>query len=364
MLFSEYANLIQTRIDFGIDSSLTVGAFKLACDVDGWVALSISYTSPRFARNEIQEIRFSDRPRDQNLCFLLTTADESYGYTASSAMHVAAFLTDASISNAEEINTGTYRYRKDYVVVFRTLHDRYVATFKDSSHVWGGFYHDNVPAHSLSKCTRLTAFPGLALPTSFHQSEAFRANSDSSALGRFLALYHLLELSFDYDLVEEIKALPHDLKRIGKLLASFDHGELPRLQRLVMKYWKDESTLSDALGRGFASGPHSMQFRELLFEYEKDGFPWRYKDDHLKFQTFLNAAETSFTSSHFTNSKIKLGWSLENLQKSLAFTIYRFRCAIAHASIGEYVLSAADDDFVHKIGEPLLMALLSNVFKR
>lgn len=362
MLFAEYDDLTQIGVDLGIDSSLTVGAFNLACAVDGWVALSVCYTSPRFARNEIHEIRFSDRPKNQNLCFLLTTADESYGYTAASAMHVAAFLADASNSNSEEIDAGTYRYRKDYVVIFRGLYDRYVGTFKDSSYVWGGFYHDNAPTHSLSKCTQLTAFPGLALPTPFHQSEAFRANSDSSALGRFLSLYHLLELSFDYDLVEEIKALPGDLKRIGKLLASFDHGELPRLQRLVTKYWKDERTLSEALGRAFASGPFSARFRELLFEYEKDGFPWRYKDDHLKFQTFLTAAATTFTSSHF--STVKLGWSLEYLQKSLAFTIYRFRCAIAHASIGECVLSAADDDFVHGIGEPLLMALLSNVFRR
>jgi hypothetical protein len=348
-------------VEFGIDSSLSVDSFKLACAVDGWVALSISYSSPRFARNDIHEIQFSDRPKNRNLCFLLTVAEEIYSYTASSAMHVAAFLADSSIGDQDEINAGTYRYRKDYIVVHRVLHDHYLNTFKDSSHIWGGFYHDNFPEHSLSKCTQLTAFPRLALPTAFHHSEAFRANSDSSALGRFLALYHLLELSFDYDLVQEIKSLPDDLKRVGKILASFDHGELPRLQRLVSKYWKDEKTLSKALGRAFANRSHSTRLRELLFEYEKDGFPWRFKDDQSKFQIFLTAAETSFTQSHF--STFKLGWTLEFLQKSLAFTIYRFRCAIAHASIGECVLSASDDLFVYEVGEPLLMDLLSNVFK-
>ncbi|NYG32849.1 hypothetical protein [Sphaerotilus montanus] len=364
MLFAEYIDLSAAGVELGIDSSLTVGSFNLGCAVDGWVALNVSYTSPRFERNEIHEILFSDRPKDKGLCFLLTTADEGYRYTEASSMYVAAFLADASASDHEEIDAGTYRYRKDYVVVFRGLYHRYVSSFKDSSHIWGGFYHDNVPVHSLSKCTQLTAFPGLRLPTAFHQSEASRANSASSALERFLALYHLLELSFDYDLVEEIKALPSDLKRVGKLLASFDHGESSRLLRLVMKYWKDERTLSEALGRAFDSGPFRARFLELLFEYEKDGFPWRFKDDHSKFQLFLTAAATSFTESHFVDKSRKLGWSLENLQKSLAFTIYRFRCAIAHASIGECVLSAADDDFVHTVGEPLLMELLSNVFKR
>ncbi len=362
MIFLEYDSLRQAGFEFGVDSSLNVGTYNNFCAVDGWIALSVSYISPRFTRNEIHEVRFADRPANRNLCFLLTTADENYNYSAASAMHVAAFLADAGINNQDEISAGTYRYRKDYVVVYRTLYDHYVSTFKDSSHIWGGFYHDNAPTHSLSKCSQLTAFPGLVLPTAFHQSEVFRANSDSSALGRFLALYHLLELSFDFDLVEEIKSLPGDLKRIGKLLASFDHGELPRLQRLVTKYWKDEKTLSDALGRAFANGVFSPRFRELLFDYEKEGFPWRFKDDQLKFQKFLTAAETSFTQSNFSN--LKLPWSIEFLQKSLAFIIYRFRCAIAHASIGECVLSGADDEFVHEVGEPLLMALLSNVFRR
>lgn len=364
MLFTEYSNLIQAGFNFGIDSSLIVSNFNDNCAVDNWIALSVNYTSPRFSRNEVHEVRFSDRPGNKNLCFLLTTKDVSYDYTAASAIHVAAFLADAATSNSAEINAGTYRYCKDYVVIYRNLYNYYINLFKNSSHIWGGFYHENAPTHTLSSCTHVTAFPGLTLPTHYHQSEAFRANSDYSALGRFLSLYHFLELSFDYDLVEDIKALPDDLKRIGKLLASFDHGELARLQRLVMKYWKDEKTLSEALGCAFASGPFSARFRELLFEYEKDGFPWRYKDDQSKFNIFLTAASTSFTSAHFNEKDKKLAWSLENLQKALAFIIYRFRCAIAHASIGECVLTAGDDNFVNEVGEPLIMALISNVFRR
>ena len=362
MFFTDYDALSKAGADFGVDPSLNVKPFNLDCSVDGWVAIGVSFVSPRFARNELHEVTFSDRPDDRNLCFLLTTGGQIYDYTASSAMYVAAFLADAKTSDIEEIDSGTYRYRSDYIVIFRGLHNRYLEKFKDSSCIWGGFYHGNAPTHSLSRATQVTAFPSLALPTFFHHSEAFRANSDSSALGRFLTLYHLIELSFDYDLVEEIKSLPSDLKRVGKLLASFDHGELPRLHRLVAKYWKDENTLSEALGHVFANTPFNTRLHELLFEYEKDGFPWRFKDDHSKFQLFLTTASSSFNKSGFSTAK--LGWNLENLQKSVVFIVYRFRCAIAHASIGECVLSTSDDDFVHNIGEPLLMRLLANIFKQ
>lgn len=363
MFFDEYTNLIQSGTDLGIDVSLNVNEFRGFCAVDGWVALKVEYASPRFKRNEVHDIDFSDRSKDKNLCFFLTTADQFYNYTAASPLHVSAFLADADASNIAEIESGTYRYRNDYIVIFRALYDRYNRDFKNSSHIWGGFYHNNTPSHTLSTCNKIIAYPGIYLPTDFHESEAFRANSDSSALGRFLALYHLLELSFDYDLVEEIKALPGDLKRIGKLLASFDHGELPRLQRLVIKYWKDEKTLAETLGRAFSNTHHKSRLHELLFEYEKDGFPWRFKDDSAKFQIFLTAASTSFTEAHFVDKSRKLAWTLENLQKALAFMIYRFRCAIAHASIGECVLSSADEDFVNQVGEPLLLDLISNVFK-
>lgn len=362
MLFADYAGLDESQFEFGVDPSLKVGAFGDVCSVNGWVAIRVSYTSPRYKRGDIHEIRFADRPKDRGLCFLLTTAGEGYIYSAASAIFVAAFLTDVGVGDQGEVNAGTYRYKNDYVVIYHGLHGRYVADFRDSSHVWGGFYHAASPAHSASNWSDVIAYPGLALPTAFHESEAFRANSDASALGRFLALYHLLELSFDYDLVEEIKALPHDLKRVGKLLASFDHGELARLQRLVGKYWKDEDSLSKALGRVFANGPDSQRLQELLFEYEKDGFPWRHKNDQVKFSDFLSVAATSFSKSSFSAKKLE--WTVEALQKAVAFVVYRFRCAIAHASIGECVLSAADDAFVHQVGEPLLTDLLAKVFRR
>lgn len=363
MNYQDFSFLVNSGVVLGIDPSVVVKQDQNQCAAGGFIALPLSYTTPRYERNQIYEIKFADRPRDGGLCFLLTTSQEVYTYTAASAMLVAAYLADANIDDQVEIASGAYRFKKDYVVIPPLLRSRYTSRYMHSSHVWGAFYHEGVavPTAAPPKTGNILAFPDLALPTELHKVEAFRANADPSAIGRFLALYHLIELSFDYDLIQDIKSLPQDLKAVGKLLAEFDHGELPRLNRIIKKKWTDEASLASALAELFSPSLFDSQLEELLFGYGKDGFPWLFKDDQAKFQKFLSTARISFTAEKF--SMAKLGWSLENLQKAICFVIYRFRCAIAHASIGECILSSGDDDFVESKAEPLIMAAISRIYR-
>lgn len=363
MNYQDYSSLISSGAILGIDQSVAIKAVGGECSAGGFLALPLSYTTPRYERNQVYEIKFADRPGDAGMCFLVTCSQQIYTYTTASSVLVAAYLADATTDDLAEIDSGAYRFKKDYIVLSPLLRSRYVSRFMQSSHIWGGFYHHGgvVPAPVPVKTGDILAFPDLELPTDLHKAEAFRANGDPSAIGRFLALYHLIELSFDYDLVQEIKSLPQNLKAVGKLLAEFDHGELPRLNRIIKKRWTDELSLSVALENLFSPSIYDDQLEDLLFGYGKDGFPWLFKDDQVKFQKFLSTARTSFRADKF--SAAKLGWSVENLQKAICFVIYRFRCAIAHASIGECILSSGDDEFVESKAEPLIMAAISRIYK-
>jgi hypothetical protein len=56
-----------------------------------------------------------------------------------------------------------------------------------------------------------------------------------------LKKYHLLELLFDYDFVENIKSLGTDLRGIGQLLSEYSSKEINRLNNVVTNRVNDIS---------------------------------------------------------------------------------------------------------------------------
>lgn len=358
------SQLEQSLIDFGIDPSIAVThARGDKCAANNFLALAIDYTSPRHGRNQVIEVKFADRPRNGNIAFLLTCKDTQYQYSQASIYHVAAVLADAEVSDTSLVKSGAYSYRSDYFVIHAMALSNYERRYQSGSHIWGGLYHrGSTPfASVVAGQSTISAVPNLKLPTKMHERAAARANSDPNSIGRFLSLYHLIELSFDLDLINDIKALPDDMKKVGKLLANFDEKELPRLVRLIKKYWPDVTSLLATLKLIFDLKPSfATQLEEMLFDYGKDGFPWGLKDSEPRKRKFLTTIRGVCTLEQLGKDGCEP--TVENLQKAVAFVIYRFRCAIAHASIGEYILTLEDEDFVEKVGEPLVRSLVYRMY--
>ncbi|WP_435635331.1 hypothetical protein ACSC9U_05150 [Pseudomonas solani] len=320
-----------------------------AC-VDGFVALKIDYTSPKYLPNEVFEIAIPSMPADS--AYLLTCAGYPFKYTTATQLETASFLAEASTFPAEIKDN--YTFKSNFILIRNQHINDYKDNYQDTSNFWGGFYHtpQQFDSYKINSSKIIEANSGLSLPTQEHTKALYRANADSSAIGRYLGLFHLLELSFDYDLVQEITQIQHDLKGIGKLFASYNHSEFERLFKLTKKYWKDEPSLAKALGNFFTSSAFDKEIDDLLHGYEKDGFPWNIKHSPDKLKAFILQSRTSFDKVNFDKNKVT--WSLEYLQKAATYIIYRFRCAIAHASIGEYIINLDDEEMVAEKAEPLL----------
>lgn len=345
-----------------IDSSLQLSEVHGQCCVDGYIAIPVSHLSSRYKPNETFDIQLNSHKNFS--CFLLSCKGEAFTYGQASAIFVAAYLFDASLGELSEIQGSDYIFKNDYVVLEHSAYLTYNSQYKDASAIWGGFTHslDLSQSEKIPGTYTINAIPDLELPTAEHNTATLRAIHDSTPLGHYIALFHLIELSFDYDLVQDIKTLGADLKGIGKLLANYNNSEYQRLLRLTKKYWQDEASLEIHLRDFFLASPYDLIIDELLYAYDKDGFPWAFKDDAQKRAAFIAHSKHSFNKTSLTNAKF--GFTLDHLQKTAAYIIYRFRCAIVHASIGEHILTINDSKMVTEKAEPLLMGLIAQMYKK
>ncbi|WP_325985766.1 hypothetical protein VP719_11905 [Pseudomonas protegens] len=351
-----------TLEDLRIDSSLTLSEAYGQCAIDEYIAIPIYHLSPRYRSNEEFHIELNQHPGYE--CWLLSCKGETFTYGEASAALTAAYLRDASVAEIQEGQYSDYIFKHDYVVVKNIAYAKYHTHYRESSAIWGGFTHKNhfPQQEKLSHPHTIHALSDLSIPTADHNTTTLRVVHDSTPLGHYLSLYHLIELSFDYDLLQDLQALGSDLKGFGKIIATYSNSEYNKLLRLVKKYWIDEALLEDHLRVFFSHSQFDASIDELLFEYEKDGFPWTFKDQPAKRIQFISHVKNSFSKSCLTNAK--LGYSMDHYQRAATYIIYRFRCAIAHASIGEYILTINDSELVTKKAMPFLMGLINQIFKK
>ncbi|MGF6355227.1 hypothetical protein ABIE27_003141 [Paenibacillus sp. 4624] len=124
-----------------------------------------------------------------------------------------------------------YRFLYDYIVLDKRSLNRYMEKFHNTSAIWGQFLHkeqDRLRSH-IREVSQIVAVSDIELPTMYHNEIATRLIKEPFAFERFLKNYHLIELLFDYDLVNNIKDLDDDLKGIGKLLSQYNSKEFNRL---------------------------------------------------------------------------------------------------------------------------------------
>lgn len=362
MRYAEFDSMRSEGIDFGFDSSLTVGEYKQHCAVNDLIALPLTSVSPMYVRDAIIEITRAGT--SSPIAFLVTCKDQEFTYGASSAELVASYLSDtnpADIVDAQGNARRDFKFLNDYLVLSPVDHDEYISIYRTGSGIWGGFTHADDQSSRLepytTKASSIAAQPDIRIDTDAQRDAVWRAIAQTSPLERFLKLYHLLELNFDLMLVEEIKQLGADLKGIGKLLNSYSGDkEIDRLTKVVRKHCPDIYFFERVLGAAFKDATHHQQLHELLFEYSKDSNPYKEQAD-----SFKNAISSEFSQPVFAANKLK--WDYERLSRFTAYFVYRVRSSIAHLRIGEYVFSSADEGFVSEVAEPLLREILSSVYK-
>ncbi len=358
MLYKEYRQIIIVEGAIRPDPSLAVRSWKGTCTVDGLFPLPVvaaSSTMPRPAVIDIVD------QHQQPIGMLLTCRGVDFGIGKFGAAHLAAYLFE--IRPDQYAQPGAFG--SDYVAVRKDRLKEYKGSFEDSSAIWGGFWHTEASASSPSPpmLHPIAAYPGIKLPTGLHIAAARRSAILPFALERYLKLYHLLELSFDYDTVLRIKALGDDLHGIGKILSQHKWDEFDRLKQLIIDKCADPSAVAKCIEEICTDRKWDGTMDSIFFHFGKDGNPLLKK--HVEFKEMVSVY--GFTKKGAVDSDVLSQKETDKgvfdtlVLKVAAYWIYRVRCCIAHSRIGEYVLKPEDEEFVEKFAEKLLRRVLMTV---
>ncbi|NER19813.1 MAG: hypothetical protein F6J96_03455 [Symploca sp. SIO1C2] len=285
-------------------------------------------------------------------------------------------ITDAQyIAYINEVDKNSfglpYRFQKDYIVLQKSRYIDYKEKYMKSAPLWGAFLHETeevaiYQAYQFQP-DRITAVPGINFPTDYHQESCIRSVVQPYAFERFLKLYHLLELIFDYDLVQQIKNLNinSNLQGIARLLSLYSSSkELNKINALLKSRHVqgkiDIDRIVICLNKIDRTPETLDKGKVIFFDYSKEGNP--YQDSWTPLEDLM--ATNKFNRPN-TNSNIK-GITTNNYEtiiiKIAAYWIYRVRSCIAHNRIGEYIMLPEDEEFIVEFAEPLLREVLYQVF--
>jgi hypothetical protein len=272
-----------------------------------------------------------------------------------------AMITDAQyaayLTEVEPQELGQpFHFSADYLVIDQPQYDRYVADFLDGAPLWGGLVHDQAPQPHAYLPPTIRALPHLAFPTPYHRENCIRSVLEPFAFERFLKLYHLLELLFDWDVVHAIRALGDDLQGIGQILGRYEKDELTRLKDTINARCTDRDRLAGALNAVSQDQNFKALAKTIFFEYGKSGNPQAQESQ------FDAAMANGFVApANPANPQSRMNWEA-SIVSTAAYWIYRVRCCIAHQRIGEYVMGPADERFVVEFAEPLIREVLYQAF--
>ncbi|QJB44298.1 hypothetical protein [Dolichospermum flos-aquae] len=334
------------------------------CTLNGMIPIPVDAVSFSYEGDEDIEI-YNERDNFLGvLCICKSNTD----------INIASLTEARYIAYINEVDKDTFRFPykfiKNYLVIDVCEYEDYKNNYMDSAPIWGGFFHSNAASNLHQayrfKPSRLIARPSIVLPTPYHKESCIRSVVQPYAFERFLKLYHLLELIFDWNLVQQIKSLDNDLQGIGQLLNQYSNNkEIDSLKKLLKSKCDDQNKvdkIADCLNK-INSPDYLDKGMKIFFDYGKDGNPYNKINNIIPFQDLMNRG--GFTRSNSRDSSIT--GITENNYKGLvidfsAYCIYRVRCCTAHNRIGEYVMSNDDEGFVVEFAEPLLREVLCQIF--
>lgn len=353
---------IQSVIDLGdlpvvINTAVQIDANTIC--LNNLVPLNVIKINKSYDNSNVIDLNFNGLTEGY-LFFTIHKGKIDFG--AMTEFEFLAFLIEADF---EDYSLDGYEFKYDYIIIKETFWNTYITDYEKTSPLWGGFSHKLNFAEPVSKylnnVLEIEAGDKLKDLDNYSYESTIRAIEQPYAFERFLKLYHLLELQFDYYLIEKIKNLqvPNDSNEIGKLLNGYSRVELDRLTEIILNNCLDINSLIDKLELVF---PFKNIAEDIFIKFGNNKKPLT---DITKFnQIFgLNSfSEASLLSNGLiNNSNNKLDVFIPKL---VSYWIYRIRCSVAHNKIGEYLLSWDNENFIVEFAEPLLKEVLKQCFKK
>lgn len=296
------------------------------------------------------------------LCFL---KDKDLEINSLTEYQFSALMLD--IDSELDLDQNTYRFKDNYVVIDELYVLNYILEYKNSSSVWGLFNHHlqvQVPLPNTIQVGKLKALNLKSFNHEHYYECSIRGIKQSYGFERYLKYYHLLELNFDYDVIKRIKSLDvhTESKAIGKLLKGYEEDDVSRLLHLFDTYCLDVDPIVSALNKVIS---YQAVSKDIFYTFGKSN------SNPLKelssFQNFVNNPD----GFSFVNCQTILG--INRIRDAVAYRafigklsiywIYRIRCSIAHNKIGEYLLSAQDENYIIEFAFPLLKEITLQCFK-
>lgn len=288
--------------------------------------------------------------------------DQTHDISSLSDSLFYIFIAECDIT---DLALSDYTFKNDYLLIHKDYVDEFHLKYNNSSPVWGGFKiseNNNVISYYTKQFPVIEIRDELKDLDSYAKDSIYRALEQKSAFERFLKLYHLLELEFDYSLIKKIKQLDItiDSNNIGNLLNEYSRTELDRLSDLISTNCSDISLLAEKLN---LVKPYGLLGAEIFIKFGKGNKGNLYLSDLTKYNALL-ADTDSFTSSSSVSTFAKVNDYDKFIYTITAYWIYRIRCSIAHFKIGEYILTRDKEDFIVEFAEPLIKEVLIQFYKK
>lgn len=290
--------------------------------------------------------------------------DLSLEISSMSIFQFYAFLNECTIPDLQLQN---FTFKSNYLVVHKDYIDDFHLKYSSTSAVWGGFkILENQSVINYYK----KAIPVITIPDElkeldpYAQDSVYRALDQKHSFERFLKLYHLLELEFDYSLIKRIQSLniaTHS-NFIGSLLNEYKRTENDRLLDLISSKCHDTISLSEKLNK---IKPFQALGEEIFIRFGKEKTSSLYLNDLIKYNSLLSDVD-AFRNPNYIKAITNIQPNDYNkfIHTVTAYWIYRIRCSIAHFKIGEYILTRDKEDFIVEFAEPLIKEVLIQFYKK
>ncbi|MGL5256124.1 MAG: hypothetical protein ACRC76_03715 [Proteocatella sp.] len=316
--------------------------------VNELIALAVKCVSQVYIQEDDIEIKDSDGNFLGMLCF---SSNINRNINELTIYQYVAFLAELEIE--ETINS---QINNHYVVLKVDCYDDYMDNYYSTAPLWGRFSHglEIVPPKHLEEayiCVRK-----IKLPSIYHSGNCLRAINEPYAFERYLKYYHLLELHFDYHLVEAIKQLGDDLLGVGEILKNYKREDMERLKKIITL---DNCKKIGSIAKKLNEVKAFQAVADNIFNrFGKENNPL--KDN--SFNEIIDSVD-GFADERQVRQFVKKKTYEECILAVAIYWIYRVRCCIAHNKIGEYVMVQSDEEFVAKFAEPLLHEVVIQVFE-
>lgn len=260
----------------------------------------------------------------------------------------------------DAIADNDYSFQNDYVLIKKERLKAYLEDYKETSSVWGGFFHiEDLPNNSFTKTkshNKLTAIKNIKLKKSFYLEALELIVNETNPFNRFLKLYHLIEMQFDMHTAERINQLliiGNKEIEISRSLRDYNREDIERLKSLfALKL--DSLKFIDLLN-------NIIRFRttadSIFYDYGKDSNPIRSKKDFDALITLGSFNQTNINSV-LGNNRFN-----DIIPKIISYWVYRIRSSIAHNKLGEYLMTVNDEEFMIEFAEPLIREVIIQCYK-